>query len=185
MSTVKRGEKNGGAPSSPLERYRKKRDFASSPEPSGMRRMGSAGAPTGDSNEEESQFPRFVVQEHAARSLHWDLRLERDGVLVSWAVPKGPPLKPGIRRLAVRTEDHPLEYLSFEGEIPPGQYGAGTVEIWDTGHYAPAKWREGEEVIFAVLGRKMQGGYALIHTDGDHWLLLKMERDPVVRMDKT
>jgi len=101
-----------------LGTYRRKRDFAATSEPAGQE-----AAPAGDA-------PRFVVQEHHATRLHWDLRLEHDGVLVSWAVPNGLPTEPGDNRLAVRTEDHPLEYLDFHGEIPRGSYGAGTMTIW-------------------------------------------------------
>src|SRR5579862_8483361 len=100
-----------------LDAYRRKRDPAKTPEPFGG---GSSGA-----------RPRFVVQRHAARRLHYDLRLERHGALASWAVPKGVPLEPGAKALAVHVEDHPLDYATFEGEIPKGSYGAGTVEIWD------------------------------------------------------
>ena len=112
-----------------LERYRAKRDAAATPEPAGDgRRRGGATRP-----------PRFVVQEHHARRLHWDLRLEHDGVLASWAVPRGIPPGPERNHLAVRTEDHPLEYLDFHGEIPAGQYGAGTMAIWDRGTYEHAQ----------------------------------------------
>ena len=106
----------------PLDEYRRKRDPEATPEPFAAdgRRGGR---------------PIFVVQRHAARRLHYDFRLERNGALASWAVPKGVPLEPGERALAVRVEDHPLEYAQFEGEIPKGQYGAGTVEIWDRGTY--------------------------------------------------
>jgi bifunctional non-homologous end joining protein LigD len=114
-----------------LDSYRRKRDFSATSEPSG------------DSSEAaDERTARFVVQEHHARSLHWDLRLERDGVLASWAVPKGIPPDPRKNHLAVRTEDHPLEYLDFHGDIPAGQYGAGTMRIWDRGTYETHKWRD-------------------------------------------
>jgi bifunctional non-homologous end joining protein LigD len=114
----------------------------------------------------------FVIQEHHARSLHWDFRLEHDGVLVSWALPKGPPTDPGKNHLAVQTEDHPLEYGSFEGTIPKGEYGAGDVEIWDAGTVELEKWNEGKEIIAVLHGRE-DGGlggvrrFALFNT-GSH-----------------
>src|ERR1700741_4931628 len=111
-----------------LRRYRDKRDFESTPEPGG-----DASA--------EADRKRFVVQEHSARSMHWDLRLEHEGTLASWAVPRGIPPDPKRNHLAVRTEDHPLEYLDFHGEIPAGQYGAGTMAIWDRGTYELHKFR--------------------------------------------
>src|ERR1700761_2822916 len=126
-------------PSEDLKRYRAKRDFAATPEPSGDGADGRAG---GDR-------PRFVIQEHHATRLHWDLRLEHEGALASWAVPNGIPATPSDNRLAVRTEDHPLEYLDFQGEIPRGQYGAGTMAIWDHGTYELHKWEERKvEVTF-------------------------------------
>jgi bifunctional non-homologous end joining protein LigD len=117
-----------------------------------------------------------VVQEHSARALHWDLRLERDGALASWALPRGVPDDPDHNRLAVRTEDHPLEYLRFEGEIPAGQYGAGTMRIWDHGTYVAEKWREGE-VIAVFAGERMSGRYALFRAGrGDRdWLIHRMD----------
>src|SRR5688500_7596104 len=112
-------------PSKKLSKYKQKRDFAATPEPE----------PEGGAGEGGSEQPRFVVHEHHARSLHWDLRLERDGVLVSWAIPKGIPNDPKTNHLAVHVEDHPIEYIDFQGEIPQGEYGAGEVKIWDRGTY--------------------------------------------------
>jgi len=124
---------------------------------------------------EQSPLPQgndntFVIQEHHARRLHWDFRLERDGVLVSWALPKGLPEDPATNRLAIRTEDHPLEYASFEGEIPPGQYGAGTVRIWDRGTYETQKWAD-EEIKVVIYGSRVSGRYVLIHIRNDQWLV--------------
>lgn len=143
---------------------------------------------TGEPVPDEAPAPRegetiFVIGEHHASHLHWDFRLEHDGVLVSWAVPKGPPLDAAENRLAVQTEDHPIEYAQFEGTIPKGQYGAGTVKIWDIGTCEIEKWREDE--IIAVLHGRAGGGlggtarrYALIRTEGDNWLLKFMKRQP-------
>ena len=121
--------------------------------------------------------PRFVVQEHHATALHWDLRLERDGVLASWAVPKGIPADPKTNHLAVRTEDHPLEYLDFQGDIPTGEYGAGRMSVWDRGVFEVQKWTEREvQVIFH--GEKVQGRYALFATGGRNgrdWMIHRMD----------
>src|SRR3954453_15103616 len=141
-----------------LDRYRSKRDFATTPEPGG------------DAPAAEETLNRFVVHEHHARALHWDLRLERDGVLVSWAVPKGVPQSPASNRLAVQTEDHPLEYKTFSGTIPRGEYGAGEMTIWDTGSYETEKGGP-DEVIVRLHGGRGDGRYALIRTHGDNWLL--------------
>ena len=153
-----------------LEEYERKRDFEATAEPRPRRRR------------KRKRGPRFVVQEHSARRLHWDLRLERDGVAASWAIPNGVPLDPSENRLAVRTEDHPLEYMEFEGEIPAGEYGAGTVKIWDRGSYECEKWEEGK-VIFSFAGERLGGRYALFRTGGKDWMIHRMdppaaERDP-------
>ncbi|TAM57682.1 DNA ligase [bacterium] len=153
-----------------LSVYRKRRDFDRSPEPRGARAR-AAGA-------------RFVVQLHRASRLHYDFRLEIDGVLKSWAVPKGPSLDPALKRLAVHVEDHPLEYAAFEGRIPEGSYGAGEVIVWDTGTYsllegtsARAAFERGA-LKFALHGRKLHGGFALVKMRAregteDAWLLIK------------
>ena len=141
-----------------LRRYQKKRSFSETPEPPGKVR-------------DEEQH-RFVVHKHQARQLHYDFRLEMGGVLRSWAVPKGPPLEPGIRRLAVQVEDHPVDYIDFAGKIPQGQYGAGTVEIWDRGEFDLE--RETADILeFSLRGEKLSGDYALIHTNGKNWLLIR------------
>jgi bifunctional non-homologous end joining protein LigD len=127
-----------------------------------------------------------VVQEHDARNLHWDLRLEHEGAALSWALPRGVPQLPdrSANRLAVRTEDHPLEYLEFEGEIPKGEYGAGTMRIWDRGTYSAEKLRD-DEVIAAFAGERMSGRYALFQTGGKNWMIHRMdppldpEREPM------
>jgi bifunctional non-homologous end joining protein LigD len=144
-----------------LGTYRKKRDFQRTSEPKGR----GAG---------RSQAARFVVQEHRARRLHWDLRLERDGALASWALPRGIPAHPDENRLAVHTEDHPLEYLEFEGEIPRGEYGAGTMTVWDSGTYQAEKFRA-DEVIATFDGERLNGRYALFRTRDDDWLIHRMD----------
>jgi bifunctional non-homologous end joining protein LigD len=145
-----------------LDSYRRKRDFSATPEPTGA---GEGAA---------ERTPRFVVQEHHARSLHWDLRLEHEGTLASWAVPKGIPPDPRRNNLAVRTEDHPLEYLDFHGEIPAGEYGAGTMKIWDRGTYELHKWRE-DEVMVTLAGERVRGRYVLFRTDGSNWMIHRMD----------
>ncbi|HEV2075118.1 MAG TPA: DNA ligase D [Thermoleophilaceae bacterium] len=139
----------------PLSTYRGKRDPGRTPEPAGE----------GDATRAGRGGERFVVQEHDATRLHWDLRLEREGVLASWALPRGVPGDPKENRKAVRTEDHPIEYLDFEGEIPAGQYGAGTMRIFDRGTYECEKWRE-REVIVTFHGERVRGRYALFATGG-------------------
>lgn len=149
-----------------LTAYRAKRDAAKTPEP-----VPAAAPAPGEGNS-------FVIQEHHARRLHYDFRLERDGVLVSWAVPKNLPDTPSVNHLAVRTEDHPLEYGSFEGTIPKGEYGAGTVRIWDSGSYVAEKFddtAEKGEVIVVLQGSRISGRYALIQTKGDQWLAHRMK----------
>jgi len=156
-----------------LEEYRNKRDFGKTPEPSGARKP-----------ELSKVGLLYVIQKHAARRLHYDFRLELDGVLLSWAVPKGPSLNPRDRRLAARVEDHPLEYGSFEGTIPPGEYGAGTVELWDRGTWEP----EGDphaglgkgDFKFTLHGQKLKGSWVLVRMkprpgreDKEEWLLIK------------
>ena len=161
-----------------LKDYRKKRDFAQTPEPAGGRRG-------------RRRSPRFVIQKHDATALHYDFRLEAAGVLKSWAVPKGPSTDPRDKRLAMPTEDHPLGYIDFEGLIPERQYGAGPVIVWDTGTYRNLTERDGaevpvEEAVDAghvkvwLEGRKLQGGYSLRRTTigsdpREKWLLVKLK----------
>jgi DNA ligase D-like protein (predicted 3'-phosphoesterase) len=159
-----------------LKSYRQKRDFAVTAEPKP--------SPDASYSPEGPGEKIFVVQKHEARSLHYDLRLEVDGVLRSWAVPKGPSADPKDKRLAIETEDHPLEYAGFEGVIPPGQYGAGTVIIWDKGVYRNITEQDGKTVPMGkalekghaalwLEGRKLKGGYALTRTKRG-WILVKM-----------
>src|SRR6478672_6968513 len=152
-----------------LSSYRRKRDFGATPEP----------GPANTGQGEDGDAPRFVVQEHHARALHWDLRLEHDGALASWAVPKGIPPDPAKNHLAVRTEDHPLEYLDFHGDIPAGEYGAGTMRIWDRGTYEQHKFRE-DEVMVTFHGERLHGRYVLFRTRGDDWMIHRMDppQDP-------
>ena len=155
-----------------LTTYRKKRDFKKTKEPAGKKRT-------------SSRRPKFVIQQHAARAMHYDVRLEIDGVLVSWAVPKGPSLNPATKRLAIMTEDHPMEYGSFEGIIPKGEYGAGPVIIWDRGTFKNLRdvslktsLKDGRIEVF-LYGKKVRGGFALVRTSSkstekSKWLLIKM-----------
>lgn len=160
-----------------LADYREKRDFSCSTEPQGRTSKGS-------------DAPSFVIQKHNASSLHYDVRLEVDGVLKSWAVPKGPSTDPSEKRLAIATEDHPLDYAGFEGVIPEGEYGAGTVLIWDRGTYENitekedglrpmAEALEAGHVLVRLRGEKIAGGYALQRIDDvkDQWLLVKLDDD--------
>ena len=157
----------------PLAEYRAKRDPARTAEP-----VPPAGQPLPAGNDDT-----FVVQEHhtprgrTGQRVHWDLRLERDGVLKSWAVPKAPPLEPGSNRLAVPTEDHPLEYASFAGTIAAGEYGGGEVSIWDAGRYATEKWDD-RHIIVTFDGRRLAGRYALYPLDDGAWNIRKLDATP-------
>jgi len=151
-----------------LDSYRAKRDFEATPEPSGH------GDPDGESQ-------RFVVHEHHARRLHWDLRLEHAGALESWAIPRGIPEDPKSNRLAVHVEPHPLSYIDFAGEIPAGSYGAGKVRIWDSGTYECHKFRV-DEVIVTFHGQRLSGKYALFQTKGNDWMIHRM--DPPLDPDR-
>src|SRR5215470_14835857 len=154
-----------------LVEYNKKRDFKKTSEPAGGVIKDAGGM--------------FVVQKHAATRLHYDFRLEHGGVLLSWAVPKGPSLDPSVKRLAMRTEDHPLEYGDFEGVIPAGEYGGGTVMLWDKGAWVPEvsdvdSALKAGELKFTLHGRKLKGSWVLVHTRGyggnpsrSAWLLIK------------
>ncbi len=150
-----------------LKEYRRKRDPKKTPEPFGSKKGGKQ--------------PIFVVQRHDARRLHYDFRLERDGALASWAVPKGVPLEPGTRALAVHVEDHPLEYATFAGEIPKGQYGAGSVEIWDSGTYELVEEKKDGGLTVRLHGKRLEGTWTLIpaHLDGkeQNWLLMRKRED--------
>ena len=150
-----------------LKEYRRKRDPKKTPEPFGSKKGGKQ--------------PIFVVQRHDARRLHYDFRLERDGALASWAVPKGVPLEPGTRALAVHVEDHPLEYATFAGEIPKGQYGAGSVEIWDSGTYELVEEKKDGGLTVRLHGKRLEGTWTLIpaHLDGkeQNWLLMRKRDD--------
>jgi len=115
----------------------------------------------------------FIVQEHHATHLHWDFRLEKDGVLKSWAVPKGLPEEKGIKRLAIQVEDHELSYIDFEGIIPEGQYGAGTVKIWDQGTYETES-ESPKRIILKIKGKRLKGRYSLVHLKEKQWLLIKL-----------
>jgi bifunctional non-homologous end joining protein LigD len=174
-----------------LSEYRRKRDFKRTREPKGGRPRKTARL-------------AYVIQKHAASRLHFDLRLELDGVMKSWAVPKGPSTDPSVKRLAIQVEDHPIEYNAFEGTIPKGEYGGGTVMVWDQGTYAPAAesddpeetLREGYakgDFKFVLRGKRLRGSWVLVRTRGQggkggrgQWLLIKhrdeeadADRDPV------
>jgi bifunctional non-homologous end joining protein LigD len=158
-----------------LTKYRSMRDAAKTPEP-----VPKSKPPTGQDN-------TFVIQEHHARRLHYDFRLEKDGVLVSWAVPKNLPETTSVNHLAVHTEDHPLEYGTFEGDIPKGEYGAGKVIIWDSGTYDTEKFNDSAEkgeVIVNLHGSRISGRYALIQTNGNQWLAHRMKDQTVFEFDE-
>jgi bifunctional non-homologous end joining protein LigD len=150
----------------PLDSYQARRDFTHTPEP------------TGEEPGEAGPQPRFVIHEHSARRLHWDLRLERDGVLVSWALPRGVPLEPKVNFIAPHTEDHPLEYLEFSGEIPAGNYGAGMMSIWDRGTYETLKW-EPRKIEVALHGERIDARYALFAISREEqpkdWMIHRMD----------
>jgi bifunctional non-homologous end joining protein LigD len=143
-----------------LAEYKAKRNFGETPEPAGA------------ISSEDGQ--RFVIQQHSATRLHWDLRLERDGVLASWALPRGVPWNPKENHLAVRTEDHPLEYLDFHGEIPEGSYGAGYMIVWDTGTYEVEEWLD-RKLVVVLHGERAHGKYAMFATRGRDWMIHRMD----------
>jgi bifunctional non-homologous end joining protein LigD len=173
-----------------LQKYNKKRDFSKTSEPEGEKSGGS-------------KKLIFVIQKHAASQLHYDFRLEMDGVLKSWAVPKGPTLDPSVKRLAMMVEDHPYNYHNFEGIIPEGEYGAGTVIVWDEGYYEPLELSskskkdqdkflleqlEAGSLKIKLFGKKLQGEFALVHTKGmgeNSWLLIKHKDDYTSKDDIT
>ena len=158
-----------------LQVYRRKRKFDVTPEPRGRA--------------QRAKGNQFVIQKHAARRLHYDLRLELDGVMKSWAVTRGPSLVPDEKRLAIHVEDHPVEYNAFEGTIPRGEYGGGTVMVWDNGIYAPEnpegvlKALAKGDLKFTVLGKKIKGSFVLVRTRERQWLLIK-HRDEYAVEDK-
>lgn len=166
-------------PKKPLSEYDRKRRFDETPEPTGERGRTTA------SKRRRTKKPRFVVQQHHASRRHYDFRLEVDGVLASWALPKGPSMNPGDRHLAVHVEDHPFDYRTFEGVIPKGNYGAGSVIVWDEGTWAlaegddPVKGIENGKLTFTLSGKKLHGLFTLVkmrgarYADGDNWLLIK------------
>lgn len=175
------------SPKKSLTNYRTRRAFASTPEPTGRAATpAKTVAPQKSAAPTKAARPIFVIQKHAASHLHYDLRLEVGGVLKSWAVPKGVPTAPTEKHLAIATDDHPREYATFEGTIPPGNYGAGTVAIWDTGTYKNLKNKTMAQCIkdgrieVEFNGKKVTGGYALVKTKlqkGEGWLFIKMRDD--------
>lgn len=159
---------------SDLSEYRRRRDPRRTPEPVPARRRKAKPPSANEEDLPHGDDHVFVIQEHHARRLHWDVRFERDGVLVSWAVPKGLPPRPGTQRLAVHTEDHPLEYASFEGEIPAGEYGGGTVKLWDRGRYEALHWSD-HKVEVTMRGSRVCGTYVFVdrHDDRD-WFVQRV-----------
>jgi bifunctional non-homologous end joining protein LigD len=160
---------SGKEPAARLSKYRAKRDPTRTPEPMAL-----------DPHDAAGRDPIFVIQEHHARALHWDFRLERDGVLASWALPKGLPVDPKVNHLAVHVEDHPFDYKDFEGVIPKGEYGAGLVRIWDRGTYETEKWRP-NEVMVVLHGERTEGRYVLFPTgapEGKDWMIHRMDEAP-------
>jgi bifunctional non-homologous end joining protein LigD len=166
-----------------LDEYRRKRRFTVTPEPRGAARA-----------RRPKRALRFVVQKHRATALHYDFRLEWDGTLLSWAVPKGPSLDPSVKRLAMQVEDHPLEYADFEGVIPAGEYGGGTVMVWDRGTWTPdvedvAAGLQKGELKFSLSGEKLAGSWVLVRTRGrgspgkPAWLLIKHRDDAATEDD--
>lgn len=184
-ATTKTSKTRSSSAPAPLQEYQRKRDFKKTAEPSGATARSRSKTPTTDQ-------PHFVIQKHDASRLHYDLRLEMDGVMKSWAVPKGPSADPAAKRLAMQVEDHPIEYNTFEGTIPAGEYGGGTVMLWDNGTYeienstdddmnsaAHDEYASGElKIVFH--GKRIKGSYALVRTKGmggssskPAWLLIK------------
>ena len=154
-----------------INEYKKKRDFSKTKEPKSKKKV----------KKDKNKTHLFVVQKHFSKHLHYDFRLEIDGVLKSWAIPKGPSTSSKDKRLAILVEDHPLEYASFEGTIPKGEYGAGKVEIWDSGHFVNLLDISMKDSIsqgkleFELFGKKLKGKYTLIHFKEKNWLLIKMK----------
>lgn len=166
-----------------LKKYKTKRDFTKTSEPNGTVKK-----------TKPKKEPMFVIQRHDARNLHYDLRLEDGGVLKSWALPKGPPKTTKERHLAIETEDHPIAYGSFEGTIPKGEYGAGTVEIWDSGTFENIKYHDDKLVPFSTCmkegtievhldGKRLKGNYALIRFKGElkQWIMIKMKKKRAIK----
>lgn len=161
-----------------LAEYKKKRRFNVTPEPGPKEKSSELGN-------------IFVVQKHRATQLHYDFRLEADGVLKSWAVPKGPPMDPEVKRLAMQVEDHPVDYADFEGVIPEGEYGGGTVMVWDYGVYAPENVKKVSDGLkkgdlkFVLLGKKLKGSFVLVRTRDRQWLLIKHRDEYAIDEDIT